>query len=177
MVDDAPATEPRSEAVAVAADLVERNRRYAEVSHRPGLPAAPARHLAVVACMDARIDVLPVLGLDLGDVHVIRNAGGIVTHDVLRSLLLSQRSLGTRGVILVHHTRCGVHGLDEAAFTAALEAEAGSAPPFPLHAFDDVAEDVRRSAERIRTCPWLPHRDVVRGFVYDVDSGLLEEIA
>ena len=157
-------------------ELVERNRAYARSFDRGGLPGAPSLAVAIVACMDARLDVASALGLDLGDAHVIRNAGGVVTDDVVRSLCLSQRALGTREIVLVHHTRCGVHGLDDEAVSASIEAEVGQRPPWPLGGFDDVEEDVRESARRLRASPFLPHVDAIRGFVYDVDTGRLHEV-
>lgn len=158
------------------AAIVAANRRYAAAFEDPGLPAEPRRQLAVVTCMDARLDVFAALGLELGDAHVLRNAGGVVTDDVLRSLLLSQRALGTCGVVLVHHTRCGLDGLDEARFLDEVAAATGARPDLPLHAFADVEEDVRASVERVRAAAFLPRRDAVHGFVYDVDSGRLHTV-
>ncbi len=130
----------------------------------------------MVACMDARLDPLPVLGLAPGDAHVIRNAGGIVTDDVVRSLCLSQRLLGTTAVVLVHHTRCGLDGLDEEAFLAELEDAAGERPDWTPGSFSDPADSVRASIGRLRACPFLPHRDAITGHVYDVDTGELAEV-
>lgn len=138
---------------------------------------SPTRHTAVVTCMDARIDLFAALGLELGEVHVIRNAGGIATDDVLRSLVLSQRSLGTREVLLAHHTDCGLYGLDDARLLDELEAESGSRPPFVFGGFTDVDESVRTSVARVRAATFVPHRDAVRGFVYDVATGRLREVA
>jgi carbonic anhydrase len=125
--------------------------------------------------MDARLDVTAALGLNNGDCHVIRNAGGVVTDDVLRSLTISQRKLGTRGVVLVHHTGCGMETLTED-FRTELENEVGERPAWEVGCFKDVEQDVRQCLERVRTCPFLPHTDDVRGFVYDVKTGLLREI-
>jgi carbonic anhydrase len=125
--------------------------------------------------MDARLDLFSLLGLRLGDAHIVRNAGGIVTDDVVRSLVLSQRSLGTIEVMVIQHTGCGLSGLDERALVETIEAEAGSRPPFPFEAFDDIDASVRRSLERIRTSPFLPHPKA-RGFVYDVETGRLREV-
>jgi carbonic anhydrase len=160
-----------------AADaLVERNLRYVAGFGLAGMDPAPALRLAVVACMDARMNVPAILGLEDGDAHVIRNAGGIVTDDVIRSLCLSQRSLGTREIVLVHHTRCGIEGLDEEGFLADLEADAGARPSWSLEAFADPYDDVRRSIRRLRASPFLPHTDGIRGFVYSVDDGRLDEV-
>jgi carbonic anhydrase len=155
--------------------LVEANRRYAAAFTDPGLGARPALGVAVVACMDARLDPLAVLGLDLGACHTIRNAGGVVTDDVIRSLTISQRALGTRSVVLVHHTGCGMEGLTED-FRHDLEDEVGQRPVWAVEAFRDVERDVRQSMRRVRTSPFLLHTDDVRGFVFDVTSGLLREI-
>jgi len=126
--------------------------------------------------MDARIDVLPALGLQLGDAHVLRNAGGIVTEDVLRSLAISQHALGTTGVALIHHTRCGMSGFDDAGFRSDLATSSGTPPPWDVPGFENVEDAVRVAVQGVRDCPWLPHRDDIRGFVFDVDSGLLTEV-
>jgi len=136
----------------------------------------PEKHLAIVACMDSRIDVFGLFGLSIGDAHVIRNAGGIVTEDVLRSLVLSQRVLHTREVILVHHTDCGLQKIREHEFAARICDEVGSPPPYEFGAFDDVDEAVRRSLARVREHAFLIHRDRVRGFVYEVETGALREV-
>lgn len=159
-----------------ADELVERNRAYAAELDPSALQVRPGRNLALVTCMDARIDPLPALGLVNGEAHVIRNAGGVVTDDVIRSLCLSQRALGTREIIVVHHTQCGLHGLDEAGFRADLESETGVKPSWSLEAFSDPYDDVRQSIRRITLSPFIPHSDQVRGFVYDVDDGLLKEV-
>ncbi len=155
--------------------LVEANERYAAAFTDPGMDARPVLHVAVVACMDARIDLHAALGLALGDCHTIRNAGGVVTDDVIRSLAISQRALGTRRVILIHHTNCGMQTITED-FRHDLEMEVGQRPPWAVEAFRDVDQDVRQSMARVRTSPFLPHRDDVRGFVFDVHSGALREI-
>ena len=139
-------------------------------------PVRPARGVAVVACMDARMDVLPMLGLEIGDAHVIRNAGGVVTEDTIRSLTVSQHLLGTREILLVHHTRCGLEGADEVAFAEGVEAATGSRPPWALRAFRSVDEDVRDSLRLIRECPYLVSHEV-RGTVYDVETGRLREVS
>lgn len=138
--------------------------------------APPRRRLAVVTCMDARLDLLDGFGLHLGDAHFLRNAGGIPTEDVLRSLALSQRYLGTREVMIIHHTQCGMDGFDDEAFRSALTAETGAVPPWNVPGFTDLIEDVKRSVHAVRTCPWLPHRDQVRGFLYDVATGTLTPV-
>lgn len=140
------------------------------------LDPKPSRQLAVVACMDVRLDVKQMLGLADGDAHILRNAGGVVTDDVIRSLALSQRKLGTREIVLIHHTDCGLEKVTDDGFRSELAAEAGMAPPFAIESFSDPAESVRQSINRIRSSPFLPHRDRVRGYVYDVDAGDLKEV-
>ena len=139
------------------------------------LPARPARGVAVVACMDARMDVYRLLGLAIGDAHVIRNAGGVVTDDTIRSLAISQHVLGTREVVVVHHTRCGLQGADEAAFAEQVEQATGSRPPWSMRAFADVDDDVRDSIRLIRESPYLLSEEV-RGTVYDLATGRLREV-
>lgn len=159
-----------------AKELVASNAAFVRDFDGGGLQAAPARRLAVVACMDARLEVLGILGLAAGEAHVIRNAGGVITDDVIRSLCLSQRLLGTREVVLVHHTGCGLQQLDEDRFMARLEAETGVRPPWPLEAFADPRDDVVESMRRLRASPFLPHKDHIAGFVYDVADGRLHEV-
>lgn len=142
----------------------------------PDLSARPSRQLAVVTCMDCRIDVPAALGLAVGEAHVLRNAGGVVTDDVIRSLAISQRKLGTREVMLVHHTGCGMQTLSEEGFRAELQEATGIAPPFAIESFTDLEADVRQSILRVRRSPFLPHRDAVRGFIYDVDTQHLREV-
>ena len=139
-------------------------------------PVIPAKHLAIVACMDSRLDVFRIFGLDVGDAHIIRNAGGIATDDVLRSLVLSQRFLETREIVLLHHTNCGLQKMSEAEFREHIAREVGTEPPYAFGAFTDPADSVRRSIARIKEHPFLPHRDRVRGFVYHVDSGATREV-
>jgi carbonic anhydrase len=158
-------------------DLLANNARFAEGFDRGGRPAAPARRLAVVACMDARIDVHAILGLDEGEAHVIRNAGGAVTDDVIRSLVISQRLLGTEEIMLVHHTGCGMTGFRDDELRAEIERDVGIRPPWAAEAFADVEQDVRQSLARIHASPFIPRKGSVRGFVYDVDSGRLREVA
>jgi carbonic anhydrase len=136
----------------------------------------PTRHVTVVTCMDSRIDTFRIFGLESGEAHVLRNAGGLITEDMLRSLVLSQRLLQTREIILMHHTNCGLHRADEAALRASIAAETGSSPPYAFGAFADVDEAVRAAIVRVRTHPYLPHRDRVRGFVYEVESGHVREV-
>ncbi len=157
-------------------DLLAGNRRYA--ASFPGEAAArPSRAVAVVACMDARMDVYALLGLAPGEAHVIRNAGGAVTEDVLRSLTISQRHLGTREVMLIHHAGCGMQTFTDEEFKARIAAETGIRPPWASEAFTDLDADVRQSMARVRACPFLPHAGAVRGFVYEVGTGLLREVS
>ncbi|MFI8004431.1 beta-class carbonic anhydrase [Streptomyces sp. NPDC086010] len=155
--------------------LVELNGRYSEAFTDPGMDARPVLHVAVVACMDARLDLHSALGLELGDCHTIRNAGGVVTDDVIRSLTISQRALGTRSVILIHHTNCGLESLTEG-FRQELELEVGQRPVWAVEAYSDADQDVRQSMQRVRTSPFLLHTDDIRGFVFDVTTGKLREI-
>ncbi|MFE0809546.1 beta-class carbonic anhydrase [Streptomyces sp. NPDC058794] len=155
--------------------LVEENSRYADAFTDPGMDARPVQRVAVVACMDARLDLHRALGLNLGDCHTIRNAGGVVTDDVIRSLTISQRALGTRSVVLIHHTNCGMESLTED-FRHDLELEVGQRPAWAVESFRDVDQDVRQSIERVRTSPFLLHTEDVRGFVFDVKTGRLREV-
>jgi carbonic anhydrase len=155
--------------------LVDANERYAAAFSDPGMDARPVLQVAVVACMDARLDLHAALGLELGDCHTIRNAGGVVTDDVIRSLTISQRKLGTRSVVLIHHTGCGLESITED-FRNELELEVGQRPAWAVESFRDVDQDVRQSMQRVRTSPFLLHTDDVRGFVFDVKTGLLREI-
>jgi carbonic anhydrase len=139
------------------------------------LDVSPRKHLAVVACMDSRIDVFGLLGLKVGEAHVMRNAGGVVTDDMIRSLAISQRKLATREILLVHHTNCGLLGLSEDGFKAELETETGMRPAWAVESFTDPAASVRQSIQRIKNSPFIPYRERVRGFVYDVDTGELRE--
>lgn len=155
--------------------LVHANEQY--VKTFPGArPLRPRLRLAVITCMDARLDLFGALGLEVGDAHLIRNAGGIPTDDVLRSLALSQRSLGTREVVVIHHTQCGMDSFDDEAFRAELTAATGEAPPWRVQGFTDLYEDTRRSVETVRNCAWIPHREDVRGFVFDVATAVLTEV-
>jgi len=157
-------------------DAIAANERFASQTPPPAPAAKPSRGLAVVTCMDARIDVLAALGLRGGEAHVLRNAGGVVSDDVIRSLAISQRKLGTREVMLIHHTDCGMEKISDDGFSTELQEETGLAPDFPIEAFADAETDVRQSILRVRQSPFLPHRDAVRGFVYDVDTRRLGEV-
>jgi carbonic anhydrase len=158
-------------------ELLERNAGYAEGFGAGDLPAPPSLALAVVACMDARLDLHRILGLREGDAHVIRNAGGIVTPEVIRSLALSQHKLGTREVILVQHTQCGLEGLDRDEFANYLEEQTGGAPrDWTIGGFEDVELSLRSSVGLIRESPFILHKDAIRGFVYEVETGRLREV-
>lgn len=161
--------------MSVTDEYLANNRRYAEQFHGP-LPLPPSRHVAVVACMDARLDVYRILGLADGEAHVIRNAGGVVTDDEIRSLAISQRLLGTREIILIHHTDCGMLTFTDDAFKQSIQDETGIKPPWSAESFSDLAVDVRQSIARIKASPFVPHTDQVRGFVFDVATGLLDEV-
>ena len=156
--------------------LLEANRAYADAFDGADLPVKPSLRVAIVACMDCRLDVSALLGLENGQAHVIRNAGGVVTDDVIRSLCLSQRALGTREIVLVHHTGCGLATVTEDGFRADLADEVGVTPPWPVEAFEDPYVDVRRSIRRLEGSPFVPLTDHVRGFVYDVATGRLDEV-
>jgi carbonic anhydrase len=152
------------------------NRDYAESFDKGDKALPPAKQVAVVACMDARIETGRLLGLDEGDAHVIRNAGGVVTDDVIRSLAISQRLLGTKEIVLIHHTDCGMLTFSDDAVKADIERDTGLRPPFALEAFTDLEDDVRQSIRRIENSPFIPHKDSIRGFVYDVTTGRLNEV-
>jgi carbonic anhydrase len=156
--------------------LLENAAHYAESFDRSGLPLPPAKGVAVVACMDARLNVYGLLGLNEGDAHVIRNAGGVITDDEIRSLAISQRLLGTREIVLIHHTDCGMLTFSDDAFRAQVQQETGIKPEWAAEAFDDLETDVRQSIARIKASPFIPHKDSVRGFIYDVASGSLQEV-
>ena len=157
-------------------ELLRNNQDYAASFSSGDLPMPPATRVAVVACMDARLSVYGILGLREGDAHVIRNAGGVVTDDVIRSLTLSQRLLGTREVILIHHTDCGMLTFKDDEVKADIEADTGLRPPFALEAFSDLDQDVRQSVARIKASPFVPRKESVRGFVLDVRTGALREV-
>jgi carbonic anhydrase len=157
-------------------ELVANNREFAASLPSRALEVEPTRQLAIVTCMDSRLDVFAALGLADGEAHVLRNAGGVITDDVIRSLAISQRRLGTREVMLIHHTDCGMQKISDDGFRAELQAATGVAPAFAIESFDDVEADVRQSVLRVRRSAFLPHRDSVRGFVYDVASHALREV-
>jgi carbonic anhydrase len=157
-------------------DLLRRNASYAESFTKGDLPLPPARRVAVLACMDARLDVHRILGLELGDAHVIRNAGGVATDDAIRSLLISQRLLGTEEIVLIHHTDCGMLTFTDDQVKAQVESDTGIRPPFALESFSDLEADVRQSMARIQASPFVPRKDHVRGFIYDVHGGRLTEV-
>ena len=161
--------------MSVTDEYLANNAVYAQTFSGP-LPLPPSRHIAVLACMDARLNVYAVLGIKDGESHVIRNAGGVVTDDEIRSLAISQRLLGTREIILIHHTDCGMLTFTDDAFKAGILAETGIKPEWAAESFDDLDVDVRQSLARIRNSPFIPHRDAVRGFVFDVATGLLREV-
>ena len=162
--------------MSVTDELLANNQRYAD-SFGGQLPLPPARNVAVVACMDARLNVYAILGLAEGEAHVIRNAGGVVTDDEIRSLTISQRLLGTREIILIHHTDCGMLTFTDDEFKAGILKETGIKPEWAVEAFDDLDTDVRQSIARIKASPFIPHTDAVRGFVFDVATGRLNEVS
>ncbi len=162
--------------MSVTDELLKNNEAYAQ-SFKGGLPLPPAKKLFVLACMDARLHVSKILGLKEGDAHVFRNAGGVVTNDAIRSLTISQRLLGTEEVILIHHTDCGMLTFKDDEVKDHIEKETGIRPPFALEAFSNLEQDVRQSAARIKASPFVPKTDKVRGFIFDVSSGRLNEVA
>jgi carbonic anhydrase len=162
--------------VDVIDQLLENNREFAGSLPSDSLGVEPRLRLAIVACMDSRLDVFAALGLRAGEAHVLRNAGGVVSDDVIRSLAISQRRLGTREVMLVHHTDCGMLKITDDGFRTELMETAGVAPAFAIESFTDLEADLRQSILRVRRSPFLPHRDRVRGFVYDVDNHELREV-
>jgi carbonic anhydrase len=162
--------------VDVIDQLIANNRAFADSLPTQHLDVKPRRQLAIVTCMDSRLDVFAALGLEHGEAHVLRNAGGVITDDAIRSLAISQRKLGTREVMLIHHTDCGMQKITDDGFRAELQKATGVAPAFAIESFGDVGADVRQSILRVRRSDFLPHRDLVRGFVYDVDTHRLEEI-
>jgi carbonic anhydrase len=162
--------------VSVTDELLANNARYAESFSGP-LPMPPAKHVAVVACMDARLDLYRILGLNEGEAHVIRNAGGVVTDDEIRSLAISQRLLGTNEIILIHHTDCGMLTFTDDDFKKSIHDETGIKPTWAAEAFPDLDDDVRQSIARIKASPFIPNKDSIRGFVFDVATGKLNEVA
>ncbi|HEX2393669.1 MAG TPA: carbonic anhydrase [Solirubrobacterales bacterium] len=156
--------------------LLENNSGFAAGLPERHLDVEPSRRLAIVTCMDSRLDVFAALGLGDGEAHVLRNAGGVITDDVIRSLAISQRKLGTRDVMLIHHTDCGMQKISDDGFRAELQEATGVSPAFAIESFSDVEADVRQSVLRVRRSSFVPHRDNVRGFVYDVDTHRLREV-
>lgn len=152
------------------------NAKYADTFSSGEVSVLPVMKIAIVACMDSRMDICALLGLREGDAHLIRNAGGVVTEDVIRSLMISQRLLGTREIMLIHHTDCGALRFTDSELKDAIEEETGTRPPFAMEAFSDTDENVRKSITRIEQSPFVVHKDVVRGFVYEVESGRLREV-
>src|SRR6187551_779228 len=172
-MSDSPTDVPAGRSV--TDEYLVNNRKYATGFAGP-LPMPPSRHVAVVACMDARLNVYAALGLAEGESHVIRNAGGVVTDDVIRSLAISQRLLGTNEIILIHHTGCGMLTFHDDDVKAQIEADTGIRPSFALEAFGDLDADVRQSIARIKASPFIPNKDSIRGFVYEVETGRLREV-
>jgi carbonic anhydrase len=162
--------------MSVTEELLQNNAIYAESFEKGDLPLPPARGVAVVACMDARLDVHKILGLEEGDAHVIRNAGGVITDDEIRSLTISQRLLGTREIILIHHTDCGMLTFSDDELKAQIHEEVGMKPHFSMESFSDLEEDVRQSMARIQASPFVSHKESVRGFIYEVETGRLREV-
>jgi carbonic anhydrase len=157
-------------------DLLQNAESYAASFDKGDLPLPPARKVAVLACMDARLNPYGILGLQEGDAHVIRNAGGVVTDDEIRSLAISQRLLGTEEIILIHHTDCGMLTFTDDAFKSDIEAETGIKPAWAVETFPDLEADVRQSVARIKASPFIPNKNSVRGFVYEVETGKLREV-
>ena len=157
-------------------DLLRNNEAYAEAFDKGDLPLPPAKSVAVVACMDARLNVYGMLGLQEGDAHIIRNAGGVITDDEIRSLAISQRLLGTREIILIHHTDCGMLTFSDDELKQQIQEDVGIKPHFSMESFSDLEEDVRQSMARIQASPFIPNKDSVRGFVYEVETGRLREV-
>ena len=163
--------------MSVTDQLLQNNERYAESFDKGDLPLPPAKKVAVVACMDARLLPARLLGLEEGDAHVIRNAGGVVTDDEIRSLAISQRLLGTEEIILIHHTDCGMLTFTDDDFKRSIQEETGIKPEWAAEAFADLDEDVRQSIARIEASPFIPRKDSIRGFVYEVETGRLREVS
>src|SRR3954465_4785801 len=162
--------------MSVTDELLQNNAASAESFGKGDLALPPAKGVAVVACMDARLDVHKILGLEEGDAHVIRNAGGVITDDEIRSLTISQRLLGTREIILIHHTDCGMLTFSDDDLKAQIHEEVGLKPHFSMESFTDLEEDVRQSVARIKASPFVPHKESVRGFIYEVETGRLREV-
>ncbi len=157
-------------------DLVENNRAFSARVPDQHLDVKPSRQLTIVTCMDSRLDVFQALGLEDGEAHILRNAGGVITDDVIRSLAISQRRLGTESIMLIHHTDCGMQTITDDGFRAELQDATGTAPAFAIESFSDVEADVAQSIRRVRRSEFIPHRENVRGFVYNVDNHALTEV-
>jgi len=162
--------------MSVTDQLVQNNQKYAGAFDKGSLPMPPGSKVAVLACMDARLNPYGILGLSEGDAHVIRNAGGVVTDDAIRSLTISQRLLGTQEIVLIHHTDCGMLTFKDDDVKDQIQKDVGLRPHFALEAFPDLDEDVKQSVARIKASPYIPNKDSIRGFVYDVTSGSLREV-
>ncbi len=163
--------------MSVTDDLLANNQAYAESFAKGSLPMPPGSKLAVVACMDARLNVYALLGLSEGEAHVIRNAGGVVTDDEIRSLAISQRLLGTEEIILIHHTDCGMLTFTDDQFKQSIQEDTGIKPEWAAESFSDLDDDVRQSIARIKASPFIPHKDAVRGFIFEVETGRLREVS
>ena len=162
--------------MSVIDELLDNNARYVDTFNKGDVPLPPGRNLAIVACMDARLDPHRILGLEEGDAHVIRNAGGVVSDDAIRSIVISQRLLGTREIMLIHHTDCGMLTFRDDEVKDSIEADTGLRPSFALEAFGDLDQDIRQSIARIKASPFVPNKDHIRGFVYDCATGRLKEV-
>jgi len=158
-------------------DRLDNNAASVPTFDKGDLPRAPARKLAILACMDSRLDPAGLLGLDPGDAHVIRNAGGVVSDDAIRSLAMSQTLMGTEQIVLIHHTDCGMLTITDDEFAAKLEAETGHKPDWPVHAFDDLERNVKNSIAKLEESPFVPHTDNIKGYVYEVETGRLREVS
>lgn len=158
-------------------ELLENNRAFAASLPEQHFDVRPSRKLTIVTCMDSRLDVFQALGLDIGEAHILRNAGGVITSDMIRSIAISQRKLGTEEIMLIHHTNCGMQTITDDGFRAELQEATGVAPAFAIESFIDLDSDVRQSILRVRRSDFIPHRDNVRGFIYDVDTHALREVS
>src|SRR5918994_236362 len=162
--------------MSVTDELLQNNAAYADSSEKGALPMPPAKHIAIVTCMDARLSPYVMLGLKEGDAHVIRNAGGVITDDEIRSLAISQRLLGTREIVLIHHTDCGMLTFSDDELKQQIQEDVGVKPHFSMESFTDLEEDVRQSIARVQNSPFIPNKDSVRGFIYEVETGRLREV-
>ena len=158
-------------------ELLQNNRAFAASLPAQHFDVRPSRKLTIVTCMDSRLDVFQALGLDIGEAHILRNAGGVITSDMIRSIAISQRKLGTEEIMLIHHTNCGMQTITDDGFRAELQEATGVAPAFAIESFIDLDSDVRQSILRVRRSDFIPHRDSVRGFIYDVDTHALREVS